>query len=329
MLKRIFQRKPKEQPKTMVSAINKYGDSYMRLLAIEKVSKTGLLLGVVFLGFLFSSGQSVSERNRGDHVSVLELKGEVSSARGGFGYNFVEAFAKATKNQKSAAILIHANSPGGSPVQAEMMYDAIRRYTATPIEERQPVYVSVQDACASACLYAIAAADRIYVHRNSLIGSIGVRLDSWDFSEIAGRLGIGKTTLTSGEHKALLDPFSPSTPEQLALIHEVLVTPLHQQFVADVKASRGDRLQSDYPNLFSGMVWGGVEALDIGLADEIMTTYEIEVLLKQETGAERILRVNREPFSLTNLLASAIEIGVRQALLSTANGSKISNELPL
>jgi len=323
LFKRIFKKKHQEKPKTVAGVLNKYGDNYMRLLAFEKVTKTGLLLGFIVIAMLMSSGQSIAERNKGNHVALIDLKGEINSNRNGTGYSFVKTLNKAISNSRTSAILIQASSPGGSPVQAEMMYRALADYTAKPRDERVPVYVSIQDTCASACLYAISPADKVFAHHNSLVGSIGVRVDSWNFTDLAQRAGITRTTLTSGSNKALLDPFQNATDEQLSKIQEFIVEPLHQQFVTAMEQARAGVLDTEHPDLYTGMVWTGTKAIELGLVDSIASTVEVEELLKEETDATRLERMGRQSFSLRTFLSAAISDGIESAVARHLNNIEI------
>lgn len=313
-LKSMFGRKKEDKPKTLAGVANKYADNYMRLLAMEKVTKTGLMVGALVVGLLTYTGNELNAGKTKGYISVLELKGDITSKNKGTGYIFAGAFRNAVEDKHSKAILIHANSPGGSPVQAEMVYKMIKSYTDKPENERQQVIVSVMDSCASACLYSIAAADKIYAHGNSLLGSIGVRMDSWNFKELSDRLGISRTTITSGTNKALMDPFMEMSDEQREQLVDKIVSPLYQNFVNAMKSARGDKLKEDDPLLFSGMMWTGQEAIDIGLADGIKTSLEIEAELYEELGVNEKKYANEKSFSLTSLLTSSMESALRSTM---------------
>lgn len=313
-LKSMFGRKKEEKPKTLAGVANKYADNYMRLLAMEKVTKTGLMVGALVVGLLTYTGNELNAGKTNDYISVLELKGDITSENKGTGYIFAGAFRDAVEDKHSKAILIHANSPGGSPVQAEMVYKMIKSYTDKPENERQQVIVSVMDSCASACLYSIAAADKIYAHGNSLLGSIGVRMDSWNFKELSDRLGISRTTITSGTNKALMDPFMEMSDEQREQLVDKIVSPLYRNFVNAMKSARGDKLKEDDPLLFSGMMWTGQEAIDIGLADGIKTSLEVEAELYEELGVDEKKYANEKGFSLVSLLSASMESAVKTAV---------------
>lgn len=301
MLKRLLRKKTKKQKTLEESA-----SDYIRIVAFERVTKTSLLVGAVVVAILLNSGRVSSQRDTGDYIAVLELKGSITSNMQGDGYRFAETFKKATELAGAQAILIHASSPGGSPVQAEMIASMIESYTETDIRNRKPVLVSIHEVCASACLYALSPADIIYTHKNSLVGSIGVRMDSWDASELSERVGLNRVTLTTGEHKSLLDPFSGTSEEERGLIESELLNPMFQHFIDQMERSRGEKLSDDKGRLYSGMVWTGADAITLGLADKIQSSHDIERELLETTTANYLKRMNKEPFSLSTLIRSKL-----------------------
>ena len=198
-----------------------------------------------------------------DHTGLVDVKGLISAATPARANRIVEGLRKAYADDHTKGILLRINSPGGSPVQAAMVYDEIRRLRK--LHPKIPVYAAITDVGASGAYYIAAAADRIYVNPSSLVGSIGVLVNGFGFVQAMDKLGVERRLLTAGERKGILDPFSPLKPEDKAYV-ETLLGRLHRQFIAAVKAGRGDRLAKD-PRLFSGLFWSGEEAVKLGLAD--------------------------------------------------------------
>jgi protease-4 len=160
-------------------------------------------------------------------------------------------------------VIIRANSPGGSPVLSGLAYDEIRRLRK--LHPTIPVYVVVEDVCASGCYYIASAADKIFVDKASIIGSIGVLQDGFGFTGAMEKLGVERRLLTAGENKAMGDPFSPVNPKQQEIV-KTLLDDIHQQFITAVKQGRGNRLKTD-PDMFSGRIWIGEQGVPLGLAD--------------------------------------------------------------
>ncbi len=187
------------------------------------------------------------------------------------------------------------NSPGGSPVQAGIVNDEMKRLKAL---HRKPVYVVVEEACASAAYYIAAGADRIYVDKASIVGSIGVLMDGFGFVGLMDKLGVERRLMTAGENKGFLDPFSPQTDRHRVHAQQML-DQIHRQFIDVVKAGRGKRLK-DTPELFTGLFWTGQQAVDMGLADqlanldfvarEVIKAEELVDYTRRENVAERLAK---------------------------------------
>jgi protease-4 len=179
--------------------------------------------------------------------------------------NIVGSLRAAFEDEKTKGVILRINSPGGSPVQSGYIYDEIRRLRAQKPDIK--VYAVITDLGASGAYYIASAADQIYADKASLVGSIGVTAAGFGFVGTMEKLGVERRTYTSGEHKAFLDPFQPPKPDETAFWQGVLDT-THKQFIASVKAGRGDRLKDkDHPELFSGLVWTGEQAVGLGLVD--------------------------------------------------------------
>jgi protease-4 len=192
-----------------------------------------------------------------DVVGVIDAKGDASADR------VTEALQNAFKNKNTQGVILRINSPGGSAVQAGIIYDEIRRLRG--IHPNVPMYAVVEDICASGGYYIAAAADKIYVDKASIVGSIGVIMDGWGFTGTMEKLGVERRALVSGENKAFLDPFSPVDEKQKRHAQSML-DDIHKQFIDVVRKGRGKRLK-ETPDLFSGLLWTGEKSIELGLSD--------------------------------------------------------------
>ena len=192
-----------------------------------------------------------------DVVGVIDARGDSSADR------VTEALQNAFKNKNTQGVILRINSPGGSPVQAGIIYDEIRRLRG--IYPNIPMYAVVEDICASGGYYIAAAADKIYVDKASIVGSIGVIMDGWGFTGAMEKVGVERRALVSGENKAFLDPFSPVDEKQKRHAQSML-DDIHKQFIDVVKRGRGKRLK-ETPDIFSGLLWTGEKSVELGLSD--------------------------------------------------------------
>lgn len=262
-----------------LSAENRNNDNWERD-AIVKLATSGLqeqrrarrwgvffkLLGFAYVALLLISlsGWDFSDLfTSGQHTALVELQGVIAEGESASADNVVSGLRAAFENEKSAAVILRINSPGGSPVQSSYINREITRLRE--LYPEKPIYAVVADICASGGIFAAVATDKIYVDKASIVGSIGVRMDSFGFVGTMEKLGIERRLMTAGKHKAILDPFSPE--EIFEKRHmQVLLDEIHQQFIDAVKEGRGDRLAKD-ENLFSGLFWTGEQALELGLVD--------------------------------------------------------------
>jgi protease-4 len=202
---------------------------------------------------------------KASHTALIEVKGMIADTEAASADNIVGSLRSAFEDEKTKGVILRINSPGGSPVQSGYIYDEIRRLRAQ--KPNIKVYAVITDLGASGAYYIASAADQIYADKASLVGSIGVTAAGFGFVGTMEKLGVDRRTYTSGEHKAFLDPFQPPKPDETAFWQGVLDT-THKQFIASVKAGRGDRLKDkDHPELFSGLVWTGEQAVALGLVD--------------------------------------------------------------
>ncbi|RMV62509.1 signal peptide peptidase SppA [Pseudomonas coronafaciens] len=230
---------------------------------------------------------------RSSHTALIDVQGVIADKEAASAENIVTALQKAFEDEKTKGVILRINSPGGSPVQSGYVYDEIRRLRATKPDIK--VYAVITDLGASGAYYIASAADEIYADKASLVGSIGVTAAGFGFVGTMEKLGVDRRTYTSGEHKAFLDPFQSQKADETQFWQGVLDT-THRQFIASVKQGRGDRLKDkDHPELFSGLVWTGEQAVGLGLVDGLgNASYVARELIKEKDIVE--YTVEESPF---------------------------------
>ena len=232
-----------------------------RWKAVFRILTLLVFVGVILAVFDFH----IPGRGMGmeKHTALVTLEGEISSSSMANALDINSSLTAAFENENSAGVVLRINSPGGSPVQAGMMNDEIHRLRK--LYPNKPFYVVVEDICASGGYYVAVAGDQILVDKASLVGSIGVIMEGFGFTGLMDKLGVTRRMVTAGSNKGMMDPFSKENPQQVAMI-KTMIDEIHQQFIAVVKAGRGDRLK-ETPEMFSGRVWNGEQAIKIGLVD--------------------------------------------------------------
>jgi len=198
------------------------------------------------------------------HTAMVEIKGEIASGGEASAEIVINAARAAFEDKGAQAVVLLINSPGGSPVQAGIINDELRRLKAM---HGKPMYAVVEETCVSAAYYVAVSADRIFVDKASIVGSIGVLMDGFGFTGLMDKLGVERRLMTAGENKGFLDPFSPQTERQRAFTQQML-DQIHNQFIDAVKLGRGSRLKES-PDTFSGLFWIGQQAIELGLADQL------------------------------------------------------------
>jgi protease-4 len=215
-----------------------------------------------WLGWI-GRGEKEAAAASGRHTALVDMEGIIAPEGRASAERIIRGLDRAFKDPDTKGVVLQINSPGGSPVQAGYIYDEMKRLRAK--YPRVPLYVVVEDLCASGGYYVAAAADRIYVDKASLVGSIGVIISSFGFTGAMEKLGIERRAYTAGENKDFLDPFAPENAEQRAHAQKMLEE-IHQQFIKAVRDGRGERLK-ETPDMFSGLVWTGARSVELGLAD--------------------------------------------------------------
>ncbi|TVO68883.1 signal peptide peptidase SppA [Sedimenticola selenatireducens] len=215
-----------------------------------------------------------------EHTAIIEIKGVIADDSEASADNVITALRAAYEDKKTKGVILRINSPGGSAVQAGYINDEIQRLKAK--HKDIPVYAVVTDMAASGGYYIAVAADEIYVDKASIVGSIGVLMSTFGFEKGMEKLGVERRLLTAGDHKGILDPFSPLKEEEKQHV-QTMLDQVHQQFINEVKEGRGDRLKPN-EKIFSGLFWSGEESINLGLADGLgSSSYVARELIKAET----------------------------------------------
>jgi protease IV len=242
-----------------------------------------------------------------DHTAVIDVVGVIAEDQPANANSIIESLRDAVKDTHTKGIILHANSPGGSPVQSSYVYDAIKAIKKE--HPNLPIHTVVSDICASGCYFIASATDKIFVNPSSLVGSIGVIMDGFGFVDIMQKLGVERRLITAGAHKAMLDPFSPSNGDEKQFM-QGLIDQVHQQFITAVKGGRGDRLK-ETPDTFSGLVWTGEESIKLGVADAVGT----EDSVAKAIGADKLVDYT-EQSRLIDRLAGKLGASFGQAFSS-------------
>ncbi|WP_372881090.1 S49 family peptidase [Psychromonas sp.] len=274
---------------------------------------TFLYLFAAAIIFFNSKTGTFSDLHKAPHTAMVQINGVIAADQDANANNIVTGLRAAFENEFSQAVMLAINSPGGSPVQAGYISDEIQRLRL--LYPAKKVYAVIAEIGASGGYYIAAAADQIYADKASLVGSIGVTASSFGFVELMKKVGVERRHFTSGEHKAFLDPFSPSKEKEQDFWQEVLdVT--HQQFINVVKTGRGARIdtEKDGAALFSGLIWNGEQALALGLIDGLGSP---GFVAREIIKAEPIVNYSVQPSAIEKLTKS----------LGVSIGSGLANQL--
>jgi protease-4 len=240
--------------------------------------------------------KSGGESKGGRHTALVEVQGVIGPGTESSADKVMLALQSAFQDKNTQGVVMRINSPGGSPVQAQNIYDEMKRLRQKYPDI--PLYAVVEDLCASGGYYVAAAADKIYVAKGSIVGSIGVRMDNFGVVGLMEKLGVERRLITAGKNKALLDPFLPEDPAHKQIAVD-LITEIHNQFIAAVREGRGKRLK-ETPDMFSGLIWSGAKSVELGLADgvggldyvarEIIKAEDVVDYTQKENIAEKFAR---------------------------------------
>ena len=243
------------------------------------------LVSLIYLGwvlFFVLTSSNNSTIATGDFTALITLNGEIGVDSEVSAINVKSSLKEAYENPGTKALILAINSPGGSPVQSGIINDEITRYKS--LHPQIPVYAVIEDICASGGYYIAVAADKIFVDKASIVGSIGVLMNGFGFDKAIKNLGVERRLITSGENKAILDPFLPVNPKQREFMQDLL-NEVHNQFIEAVKKGRGNKLTLN-SDIFSGLFWSGESAIKLGLADGYG---DMDLVAREVIGHEKII----------------------------------------
>ncbi len=277
-------------PVTSNEVLERLAVDYMKDRKWRRIFRFALLaLFVVYvIGVMSISSNQKGFAGAGQaHTALVELNGVIALNQVSAG-QINQSLRRAFEASNSKGVVLRINSPGGSPVQSDEINREITRLQEEYDDKK--LYVVVADVCASGGYYIAAAANKIYANPSSIVGSIGVRMDSFGFVDAMDKLGVERRSLTAGENKSILDPFLPIKAEQQAHAREMLGI-VHKEFIDVVKRGRGDRL-ADNPDLFSGLFWSGRQAKELGLVDEFGG---LDYVAREVIGQENVVDYSYRP----------------------------------
>ena len=288
------------------SAIDVVDDSNWERKTLEKVALAAVgeqrrarrwgiffkLLGFAYVTVLLAVwvdwGVVSPDAQGAKHTALVEMQGVIQAKGDVNADDVLSALQAAFDDKHTAGVVLRINSPGGSPAQAGIIADEMRRLRAKHADK--PLYAVVEDVCASGGYYVASAADKIFVNKASLVGSIGVLMDGFGFTGSLDKLGVERRLLTAGQNKGFLDPFSPQNERHKAHAQGML-DEIHQQFVNVVRTGRGQRLK-ETPEMFSGLMWTGAKSIELGLADDFGT---VDSVARDVIKAEEIRDYTMKP----------------------------------
>lgn len=240
-----------------------------------------LTFGYITLILLMAVDWKTADVAGKKHTAMVEVNGLIAPGTDASAEKITTALQAAFKDKNTQGVVVRCNSPGGSPVQAQTIYDEMKRLRKKYPDV--PLYAVVEDVCASGGYFVAVGADRIYVGKASIVGSIGVLMNGFGFTGLMDKLGIERRLITVGENKGMLDPFSPLEEKDKEHVKK-LMGDIHEQFIGVVREGRGKRLK-DAPEIFSGLIWTGQRSIDLGLADGFGS---LEYVAREVVKAEEI-----------------------------------------
>jgi len=267
-------------------------------------------VAVVWIGI---NEGSASKDVTSPHTAVVNIKGEIADGGEASAELVLSSARAAFEDAGALAVVLLINSPGGSPVQAGIINDEIHRLKRL---HKKPVYAVVEETCASAAYYIAVSADKIFVDKASIVGSIGVLMDGFGFTGLMDKLGVERRLMTAGANKGFLDPFSPQSDTQRGFA-QAMLNQIHQQFITVVKKGRGTRLK-ETPDTFSGLFWSGQQAVEMGLADQLGS---LDFVAREVVKAEEIIDYTRRDNVAERLVkrfGAAMGAGAVAAMRSSA-----------
>ena len=272
--------------------------------------KLAVIIYILVTITLIAKGVTDSQKASGaEHMAVIKLSGLISTGAKVNAASINPLLRKAFKDSNSLAVVINANSGGGSPVQSALINDEITRLKKL---YDKPVYVVVEDVCASGCYYIAVAADKIYANKGSMIGSIGVRMDTFGLTGLMEKMGIENRSMHAGKNKTFIDPFSVKNEEGRKFFQETILERTHQQFIETVRSGRGDRIKEN-ENTYTGLVWLGDEAVKNGLIDGLGS---VNSIMREVVKTDNIIIYEQDKSLFEELMGDiATETALKISLL--------------
>jgi len=231
----------------------------------------------------------------GDYVAFVNIEGTIAPSSSAAANNIIAGLRGAFKDKKAKGLVIRINSPGGTPVQASLVYDYIMREKAN--YDRDVICVG-EDYVTSGAYFIASACDKIFINRSTMAGSIGVKIESYGLTELAKKAGVERRIIANDHAKVRADMWMPLREEDRKKFEQI-ITKTHEHFINSVKAGRGDRLHADESVLFSGDMWNGDDALAMGLVDGLS---DLHFVLKEQFGVEYIRSFTFQPNPLESLM---------------------------
>lgn len=283
----------------------------------KKSRRWGVIFKIATFAYLFfiviaiMSGASSSKIDlpADNYAAIIEVNGVIAADQDASADAIITSLRDAFEDEKVLGIILRINSPGGSPVQSGYVYDEIKRLKET---RDLPVYAVIMDLGASGAYYIAAAADEIYADKASLVGSIGVVGSGFGFVGLMEKLGVERRQYTSGAHKGFLDPFQPENESEKEFWQSVLKV-THNQFIDQVRKGRGERLK-ETPEMFSGLIWSGEQAVEMGLIDGLSSS---SALARNKLDTEEMVNFTFKPDPFQELVKNfgvSVGKGVSMAL---------------
>lgn len=273
------------QPSQQAAVLETFARSYLAERRSEHRWRVFFRLGwlLLALGIAWGAFREATHTTptSAPHTALVEVRGEISADTEASAEILNGALRDAFKDEGAKAVVLRINSPGGSPVQAGLINDEIKRLRA---QHHKSVYAVCEEMCASAAYYIAAAADEVYVDKASIVGSIGVLMDGFGFTGAMEKLGVERRLLTAGANKGMLDPFSSVDDKQKAYA-QAMLDQIHAQFIAVVREGRGERLK-ETPEIFSGLFWNGEASIENGLADKLGS---LDYVAREVVKAEEVI----------------------------------------
>lgn len=272
------------------------------------------LFFLLFAGLL-ADGDNGEREALNEYTAVIDINGPIMVGMDANADSIISGLRSAFEDEKTKGVVVRINSPGGSPVQAGYVNDEIHRLR--DIYPEKPLYAVITDLCASGGYYIAVAADKIYADKASMVGSIGVRMDNFGVSEAISRVGVERRLITAGDHKGMLDPFSPVNDFEVNHVQSML-NGIHEQFISVVKSGRGERLQDD-PNIFSGLIWTGEQAQELGLVDGLGSTAWVA---REVIGVEDLIDFTPEK-DLFSRLSGGVSASISNVLFNVISKQSV------